>query len=42
MKIAIEDCIEQKEDGKCAMCEEGILVRDGACNEDNKCSVKQC
>ena len=42
MKINILRCIELNDEGKCAMCEKGILVKDGVCNKDNECSIRDC
>lgn len=41
-KIKIDKCLIQNGLTDCAQCENGILVKDGKCDEKNKCLSKNC
>lgn len=41
-KIKIKNCLELKKDGSCQVCKKGVLVKNGACDESNKCKIPNC
>ena len=42
VKIPIEGCAELASATQCAICSNGVLVKNGVCNKDNKCGISNC
>ncbi len=41
-KINIEDCLQVDQNGECIMCKEGVMVKDGLCDDGNDCGIHSC
>ena len=41
-KISIEKCVRVDTNGKCIVCEDGILAKNGICDSNNECTIKNC
>lgn len=42
VKIPIEGCAELASATQCAICSDGVLVKNGICSKDNKCGISNC
>ena len=42
VKIPVEGCAELASATQCAVCQHGILVKNGVCSSDNKCGIANC
>ena len=41
-KIPIKNCLELNKDGNCQVCKRGVLLKNGLCDDKNKCQTPNC